>query len=147
MVKLSIFTKELSGAPGNFTAGIKKGFAVLLARCFIFTAVIGINNVYADDAEDYLKELEVEAVKSATVSKEPQSGKSKKSGKGKDNSINTGKIEQFEQQLLLLGRPSTYRFFSKLTMDERQSIVEDYSKHKKLSRASRKIFDLYFSRK
>lgn len=144
MFKLHFYTTKLSSALGNFPTDAKKGFTILLARCFIFTAIIGINNVYADDAEDYLKELEVEAVKSATVSKKPKSDKSKKSGKG--NSINTEKIKQFEQ-LLQFERPSTYRFFSRLTMDEKQSVVKDYSKHKKLSRTSKKIFDLYFGHK
>ena len=95
-----------------------------------------------DDA--YLQELDAEAKRSANVTKnKPQSknsGSSTPSSKSEQN-----QIENFEK-LLRFERPSTHRFFTRLTQDEKLQVIKDYDTHKKLTHSSKVIFDLYFKR-
>jgi len=114
--------------------------------------------VAEDDA--YLRELEAEANTLENLSdKQPQTSsksttktkksrnQSKKSTAKKGNLAKTqAKLDKFEQ-LLQFERPSTYRFYKRLDLSEKERVVHNYNNHKKISEASKLIFDLYFKRK
>lgn len=92
----------------------------------------------ADSSDDYLNELEVEAQRSANVSK-----------LSKSDIANNPNLEKFDTftKMLKFERPMTFRFFLKLNKKQQQSIVDNFTKHKKISLASKNIFDLYFNNK
>ncbi|WP_455205309.1 hypothetical protein [Kaarinaea lacus] len=99
----------------------------------------------ADDA--YLDILEQEAESSARLSNNPSTSQKRRStSKPKPaaaNSINKDEQIKFEQ-LLQFELPSTYRFYTKLSLEEQGKVVNVFVKDKKLSSASKLIFDLYF---
>lgn len=87
-------------------------------------------------ADSYLEELEQEAKKSAKVS----------SKKTKLSKTNQDKMERFSQ-LLQFERPATFKFFKKLSLEKKTKVLDTYGTEKRLSAASKKIFDLYFEQK
>ena len=115
-------------------------FNCLSAVTFVISLTI---NIYplpttAGSADDYLNELEVEAQRSANVRKTD-----------KDKPTDDPALKKYEtfSKILKFERPMTFRFFLKLDKQQQQTIAENFTKHKKISRASKKIFDLYFSKK
>jgi len=105
-----------------------------LVVCALFVALPAIA---VDD--DYLKALESEADDTGTVNQNPtrnsQSGTTKS---GKNNAK-----EDFEK-LLEFELPSTYKFYTKLNPTDQNKVVRHYNQEKKMSSASKLIFDLYF---
>jgi hypothetical protein len=91
--------------------------------------------VFAVD-DDYLSELEEEAsnLKSPGQNTAPENNKLK------------SQQDRFEH-LLKFERPSTYHFYTKLSVGEKKKVITTFSKEKKLSVASKQIFDLYFEHK
>lgn len=95
----------------------------------------------ADDT--YLKELEIEAEKSAHVP----------NGQSTDleipNTINSNipdkAIKKFELTLKS-SRPATYRFYERLDTEEQHEVYAIYNEDQKLTRASKMVFDLYFDK-
>ena len=95
-----------------------------------------------DDA--YLKALEVEAEKSAQVG----DSTGNVNGANKANSgikINQKEMMQFETELKST-RPATYRFYQKLDEQDQTAVFVIYREDKKMTRASKTVFDLYFEK-
>ena len=89
---------------------------------------------FSVSADSYLDELEKEAVRSSKIIKKPKISKTK-----------LEKLEQFTE-MLKFERPATYKFFTKLSLEKKNQVLKTYSEDKKLSAASKKIFDLYFEK-
>ena len=106
--------------------------SVFLSSALIFILATPTQTLAQDD--DYLKALEEEASASAKVKTKPQTKASKK---------NLAFQERFEK-ILENERPATYRFYVKLSADAKSSVLKVYTKSKKISTASKKVFDLYF---
>ena len=123
---------------------------VMVVTCILFAVYNA--GAFAED-EDYLKELEAEAEKSANVStskpnKSNRSGnnpRSNSTNRASGNSANNQR-ERFEQ-LLQFELPSTYKFYNKLNSEKKAVVFEAYKRTEKLSTASKIIFDLYFEQK
>jgi hypothetical protein len=107
-----------------------------LVVCALFAAVPAIA---ADD--DYLKALESEADDTGSLTQNPANNPQNAAppSQGVKNSVK----ENFEK-LLEFELPSTYKFYTKLTPADQNKVVRHYNKEKKLSAASKLIFDLYF---
>ena len=95
----------------------------------------------ADDT--YLRELEIEAEKSAHVSN-GQSSDVKLSNTD-NRKIPDKAFKKFELTLKST-RPATYRFYKKLDTEEQHIVYTTYNEDQKLTRASKMIFDLYFKK-
>lgn len=121
-------------ASSRYTCSRAGSIGALLIMSLILTPPLTLlsHNAYAAD-DDYLKQLEVEAQKSA----KPNPNKEKKSEADKSQ------MKQFEH-LLQFERPATYEFYRKLTLSNREKVVSTYYKQENLSITSKKIFDLYF---
>ncbi|MDH5326723.1 MAG: hypothetical protein OEZ68_10095 [Gammaproteobacteria bacterium] len=89
---------------------------------------------FSSQADNYLDELEKEAQRSATKSN------------AKLPPVKAEKLQEFTQ-LLKFERPATYKFFRKLSLENKSQVLATYGEDKKLSAASKKIFDLYFGQK
>lgn len=87
-------------------------------------------------ADSYLNELEQEAENSARVS----------NSKVKISKEKQERLEKFSE-LLKFERPATFKFFKKLSLEKKSKVLTVYGPDKKLSAASKKIFDLYFDQK
>ncbi len=91
----------------------------------------------ADD--DYLKALESEADDTGSLTTKQTNN----SQAASSNSGNNKAKENFEK-LLEFELPSTYKFYKKLNPNDQSKVVRLYGKEKKMSSASKLIFDLYF---
>lgn len=105
---------------------------------FMVWALLAVAPAMAVD-DDYLKALESEADDTGSVTtnsaNNPQGSNS--------NSKNNKAKENFEK-LLEFELPSTYKFYTKLNPNDQGKVVRLYGKEKKMSAASKLIFDLYF---
>jgi len=120
---------------------------LVFACLCVVTFFVGTATAADDDA--YLDMLEQEAESSAQLSNNPTtSQKRRPTGKPKPataNPVNKDAQIKFEQ-LLQFELPSTYRFYTKLSLDDQDKVVKVFIKDNKLSSASKLIFDLYFDR-
>lgn len=114
-------------------AGIFLILTLLLFMSFTLSASVRA----ADD--NYLKELEVEAEKSAVVSNK------KKSETNSAISVDKTEFKQFESAMKSR-RPAIYRFYKKLNKDDKSIIFSIYQEDQKFTRASKVVFDLYFDK-
>ena len=101
------------------------------------TVVFAVAPAIAVD-DDYLKALESEADDTGSLTTNPVNNPNP----GNSNSNSKAK-ENFEK-LLEFELPSTYKFYTKLNANDQNKVVNHYSKEKKMSAASKLIFDLYF---
>lgn len=112
------------------------------------------SNAFAED-DDYLKALEEEAINSANVGNSNSSKSKRNKNISKPKSVKSnnrkkvvksGSSDQRKkfEQLLQFELPSTYKFYSKLNEDKKNTVYKAYKRSNKLSTASKKIFDLYF---
>ena len=115
---------------------------------FIVTTLSAPSLSFAEE-DDYLLELQSEAENTSNLdrnkkSKNRNKTQSKNSKKPKQNTTTAEpNLDQFEQ-LLKFERPSTYRFYTRLELSEKKRVVKEYKSSKKISTASKLIFDLYF---
>lgn len=108
------------------------GFLLLvftLLSLFVCSPVIA-----ADD--DYLSALEQEA---------NNLSQTQKTAKPADKETKSQQA-RFEH-LLKFERPSTYHFYTQLSVGEKKKVITTFKENKKLSVASKQIFDLYFEHK
>ena len=121
--------------PNLTSRSYKRIFCALI----VWVLSIGLPATAADD--DYLKALESEADDTGSLTTDstgdPQSGATS------NNGANNKDKENFEQHLEF-ELPSTYKFYKKLNPNDQNKVVKHYSKDKKMSAASKLIFDLYF---
>ena len=118
-------------------AGIKISiFFLLLVSSTLSLPIFAADNTY-------LKELEIEAEKSAHVSN-GQSSDIKLSNSA-NREIPGKAIKKFEHTLKST-RPATYRFYKRLDTEEQHIVYTTYNEDQKLTRASKMIFDLYFEK-
>ena len=91
---------------------------------------------------DYLDELNAEATDTGNLIKQ---GKQNKNSPSEVNSsdVKSDIKEEFEK-LLEFELPSTYKFYIKLPPQDQNKVIQTYSQNKKMSSASKMIFDLYF---
>lgn len=99
----------------------------------IFTLIVA-PAVHA--ADDYLDALEAEAGDTGRLNKNPK--KNVKSGGAKND------IKAKFEKLLEFELPSTYKFYIKLSPQDQDKVVKIYMQEKKMSTASKAIFDMYF---
>jgi hypothetical protein len=111
----------------------KRIFCVLL----VWALFVTIPAFAADD--DYLKALESEADDTGSLTQNPPNNPQNAASQGVKKSAK----ENFEK-LLEFELPSTYKFYTKLTQADQYKVVKHYNKEKKMSAASKLIFDLYF---
>ena len=112
----------------------------------IFRRLFGILIVYACVAlpvsavdDDYLNALESEADDTGSMTQNPTNNPQNANSSAVKSSLK----ENFEK-LLEFELPSTYKFYKKLAPDDQNKVVKLYDKEKKMSAASKLIFDLYF---
>lgn len=117
-------------------------YCLLSSLLLLMTVSLSPANVAAVD-DDYLRALEIEAEKSALVSKKPKSTNSKSKPAA---SADKKEFKQFEQAMQSR-RPAIYRFYKKLDTEEKSIIFSIYQEDHKFTRASKVVFDLYFDQK
>ena len=110
-------------------------FVCLVLASILVTA--GSLAFAAQDENDYLKALESEAADTGTLP-EPLNTQSAKTRSG-----NNPAKANFEK-LLKFELPATYKFYTKLASGDQDKVLEIYNQEKKMSAASKLIFDLYF---
>jgi hypothetical protein len=109
-----------------------------LVVCALFT----VPAIAADD--DYLKALESEADDTGSLTQKPTNTQNATSPSSQDvKGVKNSAKENFEK-LLEFELPSTYKFYTKLTPVDQNKVVRHYNQEKKMSTASKLIFDLYF---
>jgi hypothetical protein len=108
----------------------------------VWVSLAAVPTMAVDD--DYLKALESEADNTGSLTTKqtsnPGPGKSANSG-GVKNSAKKNFEQRLEFEL-----PSTYKFYTKLNAEDQAKVIKRYNKEKKMSAASKIIFDLYFER-
>ena len=134
----------------------------------LFAILVGYSGIASAVDDAYLQELEAEAKKTSNF--KAHSPKSKASSKTSikknakaaeikqqvkkpspvpikstqtNNTSKQDELKRFEQ-LLKFERPSTYHFYTRLDLKEKKLVLKDYNENKKISTASKLIFDLYF---
>ena len=127
--------------PYGWNSLIPTPIATILNRMFcallIWLLFTGLPAIAAED--DYLRALESEADNTSSLTKKQSNNPTAaKSSAAKSN----GK-ENFEK-LLEFELPSTYKFYTKLNPDDQIKVIKRYDQEKKMSAASKLIFDLYF---
>lgn len=90
--------------------------------------------------DDYLKALESEADNTGSLITKKQTTVSPAVNSSR---VTSAAKENFEK-LLEFELPSTYKFYTKLNPKDQIKVVTRYDQEKKLSAASKLIFDLYF---
>ena len=112
-------------------------YAVPILAITLWVLFTGLPAIAADD--DYLKALESEADDTGSLNTKPTNNPTPaKSGGVKNNDR-----ENFEK-LLEFELPSTYKFYTKLNAENQAKVIKRYNREKKMSAASKMIFDLYF---
>ena len=99
------------------------------------TVVFAVAPAIAVD-DDYLKALESEADDTGSLTIKP--------GNNPNAASSNSKAKENFEKLLEFELPSTYKFYTKLNPNDQNKVVRHYSKEKKMSAASKLIFDLYF---
>jgi hypothetical protein len=120
-----------------------KHMAMLLA----ITGFVLLNNTSLAADDDYLEALEAEAERTGNLDDSGGVGTNTttKTTTTKTKQVNQSTQKKFEQ-LLQFELPATYKFYNKLSEKNKALVVKTYTKDKKLSAASKKIFDLYFKK-
>ncbi len=160
------FIESFRLKPTSYTARV---YALTMYAMFAYLFYFSAPANAEDDA--YLRELEAEANRTETLGGKKQAGPhAKPKSKPKTTPISKPKVSQKKspqptnkkptqfntpaqaqtekfEQLLQFERPSTYRFYKRLELSEKQQVVNDYYKHKKIPESSKLIFDLYFKHK
>lgn len=115
------------------------GIFLILTLLLFMSCTLSASVRAADD--NYLKELEVEAEKSAKVI-------NKKSGSGNTNSKASLSQKEFKhfESTMKSRRPAIYRFYKKLNKEDKTIIFSIYQEDQKFTRASKVVFDLYFDK-
>ncbi|KPJ94530.1 MAG: hypothetical protein AMJ53_05065 [Gammaproteobacteria bacterium SG8_11] len=130
-----------SRKPCGWKIPIPTAFSKNLIRMFyalLIWALMTALPVFAAE-EDYLKALESEADNTSSLNQKQSNNPTAAKSGGVKNSVK----EDFEK-LLEFELPSTYKFYTKLKTDDQIKVVKLYSREKKMSAASKLIFDLYF---
>ena len=117
------------------TTAVSKFFILSL---LLFVSYTLSASVHALD-DTYLKELEIEAEKSAHVINR------KKSNNNPAVPIGQKEFKTFESEMKSR-RPAIYRFYKKLNEEDKTIIFSIYQEDKKFTRASKVVFDLYFDK-
>jgi hypothetical protein len=142
-VKKPKFRHVLTSTP--IFKALKRIFYAFPIWAFIFWTFIvcksfaALPAIAADD--DYLKALESEADDTGSLTTQQNNNPNP----GKSNGVTNSAKEKFEK-LLEFELPSTYKFYSKLNAEDQSKVIKRYNKEKKMSAASKLIFDLYFDR-
>lgn len=105
----------------------------------VWASLAAVPTMAVDD--DYLKALESEADNTGAMSTKQNA----KPGNKANSGVKTSAKKNFEQ-LLEFELPSTFKFYTKLNAEDQAKVLKRYNKDKKLSAASKIIFDLYFER-
>jgi hypothetical protein len=106
----------------------------------VWVSLAAVPTMAVDD--DYLKALESEADDTGTLTTKQNTNPGKSANPG---GVKNSTKKNFEQ-LLEFELPSTYKFYTKLNAEDQAKVIKRYNKEKKLSAASKIIFDLYFAR-
>lgn len=106
-----------------------------LILCWLITAGAPVSAAQ----DDYLKALESEARSTGSLTKKQNRAANTAKPSGASSKLKT----DFEQ-LLEFELPSTFKFYSKLNSTDQIKVVQLYTQEKKMSAASKLIFDLYF---
>ena len=136
----------------------------------VLTVLVGYSGTASALDDAYLKELEAEANKTSNFKSNahsPNNNTASSNTASKTSVKNNAKTTEVKQQikkpsqsqtknvsiqdqlksfeqLLKFERPSTYRFYKRLDLNEKKLVLKDYNESKKISTASKLIFDLYF---
>lgn len=113
---------------------ISRHHAWRFTSIILICALFGAPTIHAADA--YLDALEAEASNTGKLDKNPKKNV-KSSSKKNDIKIKFEKLLEFEL-------PSTYKFYTKLSPQNQDKVVKIYMQEKKMSTASKAIFDMYF---
>ena len=125
-------------------ARIRKTFSRIFPILIIWALFAGCPAAAVDD--DYLKALESEADDTGSMAKKPlNSSPTTANPAGANSGVNNNEKESFEK-LLEFELPSTYKFYTKLNAQDQAKVITHYNQEKKMSAASKIIFDLYFQR-
>jgi hypothetical protein len=115
------------------------GYFLILTFLLFVESIFSTSALAADD--DYLKALEIEAEKSASVN----TNQSKPNKNSFDILIDQKKFKKFESELRSR-RPATYKYYRQLNAEEKSVIFSIYQEDQKFTRASKVVFDIYFDK-
>lgn len=114
--------------------------SVTLFSVWLTTApAIFVTPAIAQNGDDYLKALNSEADNTSALSSQPNAQPTET-----PTPIEKNPLKDAFEKLLELELPATYKFYAKLNTKDQNKVVQTYAQAKKMSAASKLIFDLYF---
>jgi len=128
------YFSQTSHTKNTVTSNLLALTLLIFIGCILATSALA-----ADD--DYLKALEIEAEKSASVN----TNQSKPNKNSFDILIDQKKFKKFESELKSR-RPATYKYYRQLNAEEKSVIFSIYQEDHKFTRASKVVFDIYFDK-